>query len=484
MTSEVQAGGPTQAIRYPDPPGAVAGRRFGLVGALRVFGPGAIIASITIGSGEMIFSARGGAVFSYAIIWTLVIAAIAKVAMVYSTNRYMVVTGEHPMHRWAVLFPGPKGWFPLLFGVIAIIAFPSWTAGLSVALGGLVASITVGTGQLWATGLLLAAGLLAWFGTYDHMEKAQTVIVGFMLLAVAVSVFVLRPDWLGGLGGLVPQAPDYVGWLRADHPDVVARPVWLEIATYLGAIGGGVYDYIGYTGMLREKRWGILGRRDSREVAERFLALPKGEQLPLNGEPEEVRKARVWARAPLGDAVVSFTAVAIFAIMFAVNGASLLHEQHQVPAEADTLTYQAQFLTTIHPAMQYLYYVAVFFAFFGSIYGFWELYSYTAYETLGAVFPRIRAAGQPAVRKYLYPYIAVASLFLVWTVGELVAIVTPASILGGVLGCGIFCLAILWTEKRMLPRQYRLSTAGWWYVLLSGLLLTALGVISTWELFA
>lgn len=475
---------PDAPVDFPEPDPAVASRRFGLVGALRVFGPGAIVASITIGSGEMIFSARGGAIFSYAIIWALVIAAVAKAAMVYATNRYMVVTGEHPMHRWAVLFPGPRGWFPLFFGVIALLAFPSWTAGLSIALGDLLALLTAGSGQVWATGLILVAGLLAWFGSYKFMEKAQTVIVGFMLIAIGISVFALRPDWLGALGGLLPQLPEYAGWVHNDHPDIVARPVWLEVATYLGAIGGGVYDYIGYTGMLREKGWGMLGRRDTREVAERFLTVSRGEQLPLSSEPEQVRKARLWSRAPLGDTIVSFASVTIFAAMFAVNGAALLNEQRQVPSDTDSLTHQAQFLTSIHPALEYLYYVAVFFAFFGAVYGFWELYSYTAYETLGAVFPKVRRAGQRSVRRYIYPYIAVASLILVWTIGEIVAIVTPASVLGGVFGCGIFCLAILWTEKRMLPRSYRLSTAAWWYVLLAGVLLTVLGVIAIWELFA
>ena len=28
-----------------------------------------------------------------------------------------------------------------------------------------------------------------------------------------------------------------------------------------GAVGGGAYDYIGYIGMLREKKWGLAGRR-------------------------------------------------------------------------------------------------------------------------------------------------------------------------------------------------------------------------------
>lgn len=488
MTSPPRPGehtSPEELVGYPEPPDYLSGGRLGLKGALKVFGPGAIVASVTIGSGETIFSARGGAVFSYAIIWTLVVAALAKTAMVYSLNRYMTVAGEHPMTRWANLFPGPRGWFPLLLGVISILAFPSWAAGLSLALGDLMALITsASTGQVWGTGLLLLAGVLAWAGSYDVMEKAQTVIVSLMLVAVAVSVLVVNPNWLGVLGGFVPQLPEYAGWLQQEYEAVATRPVWLEVATYLGALGGGTYDYIGYTGMVREKKWGLLGRSDSTAVGERFAALPRGSSLPLRDDPDEVRKVRAWSRAPLGDTLVAFAAIAVFAIMFAVNGAALLHEQQLVPSGNDTLTHQAQFLTAIHPTFEYLYYVAIFFAFFGAVYGFWELYSYTAYETLGAVFPKIRLKGQRGMRPYIYPYVGIFGLLLIWTVGEVVAIVTPASVIGGVLMCGIFCLAMLWTEKRMLPRALRLSAAGWWYVLVSGLLLSVLGIISTWQLFA
>lgn len=167
-----------------------------------------------------------------------------------------------------------------------------------------------------------------------------------------------------------------------------------------------------------------------------------------------------------------------------VNGASLLYEERLVPSGDQTLTHQAEFLIAVHPLLQYLYYVAVFFAFFGSLYAFWEMYSYTAYESLGAVSDRVRKAGQRVVRPYMYVYLAVFSLILVWTVGELVIVVTPASVLGGLLMSGVFCLAIVWTEKRVLPPQYRLTTAGRWWVIISGVFLATLGVISTWQLFA
>jgi Mn2+/Fe2+ NRAMP family transporter len=473
----------TAFLTYPEPPEKLR-RRLTLATALSVLGPGAIVASANIGTGEMVFAARGGALFGYALLWAFLVSAAAKAALAYSFNRYVVVAGEHPMARWATLFRGPRGWFTLLMGIVSIAAVPSWVGGLGVGLGDLMASITaVGTGALWATGLIVLSGLMSWFGGYQRMERAQTVIVGFMLLAIAISVVVLQPDWLGVLAGLLPTVPEYNSWVPGAYPDVAERAVWLELAVYLGAVGGGTYDYIGYAGMLREKKWGLLGLPDQAGLAERLAALPRGARLPLSEDEEQVARGRAWSRASLGDAVLSFTAIVVFAAMFMINGASLLAEQQQIPEGNDTLTYQAGFLTAVHPTLQYLYYVAVFFAFFGSLYAFWELYTYTAFETLSPVSARLRRTGQRTLRPWMYLYILATSLALVWTVGELVVIVTPASVLGGLLTSGLFCLAIVWTEHKVLPPAYRLTAAGRWWVLLSGILLTILGLVSTWQLF-
>lgn len=483
MTDQNQARATGEHLTYPEPPHRLR-RRLTLVGAATVLGPGAIIASANIGSGEMIFASRGGSIFGYALIWAFVVAAITKAALAYSMNRYTVVAGEHPMTRWATVFPGPKGWFPIVFGATSIAVVPSWMSGLGLGIGDLIGESTVGTGAMWASLLIVLSAVLSWVGGYDRLETAQTVIVGFMLLAIAASVIVLEPDWLGALRGFVPSVPEYATWLEADYPDIAERSVWLEVGAYLGAVGGGTYDYIAYAGMLREKKWGLLAHRDVKTFSERFADAGRGSYLPLSPDPEEAEKARAWSRVPLGDAVLSFSAIAVFSIMFMVNGASLLSEERLVPSEDQTLTHQAGFLTAVHPTFEYLYFVAVFFAFFGSLYAFWEMYSYTAYESLGAVSDRVRLAGQRSVRPYLYGYMLVTSLILVWTVGELVVIVTPASVLGGLLMSGVFCLAIVWTEKKVLPPQYRLNTAARWWVIISGIVLFLLGVVSTWELFA
>ncbi|MCH7920588.1 MAG: hypothetical protein IIC50_21730 [Planctomycetes bacterium] len=49
---------------------------------LKVFGPGAIMASLTIGTGELIFSSRGGALFGYRILFLFVVISLLKWGLV------------------------------------------------------------------------------------------------------------------------------------------------------------------------------------------------------------------------------------------------------------------------------------------------------------------------------------------------------------------------------------------------------------------
>ena len=72
-----------------------------------------------------------------------------------------------------------------------------------------------------------------------------------------------------------------MGWSRSgwstsrscssEYPDIAEISIFVELAVFLGGIGGGMYDYIGYTGMMREKRWGMLGHTEVDSIAERPL---------------------------------------------------------------------------------------------------------------------------------------------------------------------------------------------------------------------
>src|SRR5438128_12104081 len=67
---------------------------------LTIFGPGAVIASLTIGSGELIFSSRGGALFGYRLLWFFLFILLLKCVLVFVTARHMVLAGARPFWRW------------------------------------------------------------------------------------------------------------------------------------------------------------------------------------------------------------------------------------------------------------------------------------------------------------------------------------------------------------------------------------------------
>ena len=78
-SSEAEGG---RTITFPDLPPALTG---GWSSLLRVFGPGAIIASVTVGTGETIFSPRLGAIFGYAMLWVIVTAVVSPNGQLRST---------------------------------------------------------------------------------------------------------------------------------------------------------------------------------------------------------------------------------------------------------------------------------------------------------------------------------------------------------------------------------------------------------------
>jgi hypothetical protein len=128
----------------------------------------------------------------------------------------------------------------------------------------------------------------------------------------------------------------------------------------MGVIGGGVQDYLGYVGLIREKQWGLSGLAAGRPTA-----------LPV--DPSSVARGMRWLRAPLLDVVCSFACVLVLTACFMILGAAVLHPQMEVPTDRDLYSKQAQFLALVHPSLVAVYKAGIFFAMFGAIYGTFEV---------------------------------------------------------------------------------------------------------------
>ncbi|MCI0744459.1 MAG: Nramp family divalent metal transporter, partial [Verrucomicrobia subdivision 3 bacterium] len=452
-----------------------------------LFGPGAVIASLTIGAGELIFSSRAGAVFGYRLLWFFVVILALKWVLAFATARHMVLTGAHPFQRWMEL-PGPRGWFPAVFFLLALVCFPIWIGFHAGTLGTLLSSLAGTEGYLrggahlvWGVIVLVAVLALVSTGGYERLEKIQLGTVSVMLLSVVISLLLLKPDWLELLSGLlVPRWPEYPSWISA-QPEIAARPVWVETMTYVGVLGGSGYDYLAYVSYLRAKHWGRAGKgcANARELA------------AMAADPNHAD--RKWLRALWIDSVLSFLAVLIFAGVFVTCGAMVLGPQHKVPGGNNLLQLQSEFISPLYPWLKPLYFVGAFLAIFGTLYGTIEVAPAILRELARAFRPALAETTTRRLRYWSVLWVSVGGgMILVWTLLNhmagssdnppgLIALLTPANLFTGVLACGIICALSWWADRRYLPRSLWLR---WPLRLLNGvaaIVFLVLGLKAYWD---
>jgi len=482
---------------YPEPPAALV--KPGLVYLGRYLGPGVIIASVTIGSGELVYASRSGAIFGYGLLWCFLYAGLFKAIQVYTAARYITLTGEHPMVTWSQL-PGPRNWFPLMIAVPAVVLMPIAFSAIPEILGGFVHRLAgmemlgpqVGVWHhlefwinLWSTLLLLLCMLLALGSNYQLLERISIVVLTGIVVCVGTAVIVFWPHWGELLGGmLLPCRPVYPDWLLKT-PDLAeefrGRSPWLEVSIYLGAVGGGAYDYIGYIGMLREKKWGLAG---CRVATRQELYKAVADDTPTAATT--ILRARQWRRAPLFDTAVSFAMVIIVTMLFAILAKLVLHHEMAVPANNALLNEQETFLTALHPELRWVYRLGVFLAFLGTLYGAFEVYRQTFVESAKAICPRwVTSQRVPAVRLGVLVYCVLGGLTMMWlpeqAAGTIIKRMTFGSIISGATSCGLWCFAMLWCDHVRLPAPLRMGMLMKILVLIAGSGMTLLGVIITLE---
>ncbi|MBL9169551.1 MAG: hypothetical protein JNN07_17560 [Verrucomicrobiales bacterium] len=435
------------------------------------------MASLTIGSGELVFSSRAGAIFEFRLLGVFVLVLLLKWALVIGASHHWLTTDRHPLERWTTL-PGPAGWLPITFLLLAITAFPVWVSFHAGTIGTLLSSLTHTTQSLngsapilWGIAALLSCLALSSTGGYARSERVQSVIVAVMLVTVLVSLVFLKPDLLAMLRGLLHLGPwHYPDWV-AQLPEFSARPVWVEVANYAGVLGGGGYDYLAYVAWLREKH----GER-AREARSNPAAM------------RDLRRV-IWV-----DCTLSFVMVLAFTGVFVACGAILLAPQHRVPSGTDLLTLQAQFVGGGVSWLQPLYFLGALLAMGGTLYGTIEVAPTLAREVLRARPLGSLAAGDPRVRQWSIRWctlgallLLMANALLVWRQPgggglKLVGLLTPANLFTGVTACGVICALNLWMDRRFGATLDRLPRWVQGLNLLSAIVFLGLGFKGYWEL--
>jgi Mn2+/Fe2+ NRAMP family transporter len=329
---------------------------------LAALGPGIVLASCIVGSGELIAATTVGAEAGFVLLWLIVIGCAIKVAAQIEIGRTTLTWGQTPLAAFDAV-PGPRlagrGWIYWCWVVMTMLILvqqggiimgvaQTLAAGVPLSKAGRewnrvhdalaaerIAAAAAGTTamegsahqqraaeanalarpadeMIWAAVTAVVTSALLAFGRYRVIEWVSLVLVGTFvgvtLLALALLQF--DPAWaISGAelaSGLVPSIP----------PPVAGRaPLVTGLAT-VGIIGVGAAELMFYPYWCLEKGYGrAVGPRDE--------------------SPAWAARARGWIRVLQFDAWTSMAVYTTVTVAFYLLGAATLGRLGLRPAGSE-----------------------------------------------------------------------------------------------------------------------------------------------------
>lgn len=221
--------------------------------------PGIFLIGFNIGTGSITTMAATGAEYGMLLVWPLLLSCIFTYVLIIIFGRYTVVSGD------TVIFS-----FKKYFGkTIAIIVLVSLLFTEMASSMGVMAVVTQAV-QEWSRPLtpsgngfnpvvltLVFATILYtlfWNGRYRFFEKVLTVFVGLMGLSFLLTMFMVIPDPMDVIQGMVPAIP------RETNAALLVAGM---VGTTMGAV-----LYVVRSILVKEKGWTLkdmkIEKRDAR----------------------------------------------------------------------------------------------------------------------------------------------------------------------------------------------------------------------------
>ena len=457
-----------------------------LVGLLAVFGPAAIVASVSIGAGETIVVVRAGAWARYGLLWLVLLSCVVKgVFVTYLLGRYTAVSGEHIGHR-LVRLPGPRGW--LLVAIVALEMIGAPLAWVPIAKpcgdlfhfllqGVLPASIPepVYENAITCAFILLALAFCLRL-SYERLEKQQIAICSILVVGTIVGTLMVRPDLAEALRGTLSfgRLPEFPEWAPQDAVD---NPL-LTMATAFAYVGGSVMGYVVYANWVGIRRWGMTAHADIAELRRHAFARDAIDYLP--DAPDQVALVRKGVAPLRWDVAMGAVVLFIVTAAFMLSGAAVLYPLESRFAGWSLLTEQRHVWSNIHGSLIWIYYVAIVAALWGTLQAFPEIYARVMQEFGQAISPR-RRWDYDRIKLAVCGYLLVTTFTIVWLDIPFDILTQIAGFVLANLSIALMMAAALYLNFK-LPAAYRTRLPMLAGAVLSALVLFAFAGISGWGL--
>ena len=427
---------------------------------LKQIGPGAIVASATIGAGETVLAVRMGAWGGYELLWLILLAAICKSFLtLYLLGRYSAVSGEAVADR-LIKLPGPRGWLLwillILEGLVAPLVFVVIAVPCGQLMSNILASIGVMISYKWlALGFVSLAIIVGMTQSYQTLERSQIVVCLILLVGTVTATLLTGPDVKEIFRGFFRfgHVPPYPDWLPSEISD---RSQLLELASVFGYAGSIPMNYIVYSNWVLLKGWTVRRNGSSRSDFSQALG-------PLR-----------W------DVGFNVVLVLLVTAAFTIAGAAILNPLHRIPKGFDLLTEQAHIFARISPAMIWLYYVTILTALWGTLNALPEIYARGAHSFLRQLLSKGKELEYRKVMNIFGGLMLGLTWVFIWTETTPIFMIDLVALFSTNIGVGLVCLAALWLD-RQLPSQDRVSRWIWWATIAAAAVINLMSLIAARE---
>jgi hypothetical protein len=423
---------------------------FSFRNALKVIGPGAIMAATSIGGGEWLVGPAAAVKYSSQIFLIATLAIALQVVFNLEAIRYTLYTGEPILAGIMRLSPGPRVWAGLytLLGFFQL-GWPALAGSAAATLLGAWISRMPGAAdqptQAWiATALILAVVVILCFGgTIERMLEyfAWLMLGAVFLFLIAVNVaFVPAQHWL----------LTFAGFFRLSG---LPHPIdWGLLGALAATAGSGGLGNLTITNWIRDKGFGMgarVGAIPSAVGGHAVTLSPVGTVFPAT--PANLESWRAWLRYVHVDQLWVWGLFCFVGMYLNVNLATAI-----VPHGTDLQglaagAYQAEYLAKIWPGFWFLTLFNGFWILFKTQLGNTDVLVRTTADALWIAHPWVRRG--LGIRAVYYGILAAFSVFGILAVRS----ATPfelfkvlANLAGLVLV--IAGIQVLRVNRRFLPR--------------------------------
>ncbi|WP_047983340.1 Nramp family divalent metal transporter [Ornithinibacillus californiensis] len=172
----------------------------------KLIGPAVITSALVLGPGSLTLSSTMGTLFGYQLLWLVVVAVIFMMIYTEMATRIGLASKisfiQIMKNKWGK-------WGALLIGIGAFLVTASFQAGNSIGVGVAISSITGLSPTFWVVAFTIFGALLLFAKDfYNVLEKLMLILVGIMLAAFLVTVFLAQPSIGSVASGFIPSIPD------------------------------------------------------------------------------------------------------------------------------------------------------------------------------------------------------------------------------------------------------------------------------------